>query len=74
MNDMKDLQERLDQLEIRHSFQEETLQTLSQELFSLRCRVDSMERLNKEMSRRLKELGENAGPDTFPADQKPPHY
>ena len=63
---MKELRERLNDLEIRYTHQQFTLETLSD---LVREQQESIERLNRELRQCLDQIG----PGT-PHHEKPPHY
>lgn len=67
---------RLADLEFRLAFQEDALNTLDQVVARQQREIADLQRINRELHRRLREWGERleAGPDAVSTEQKPPHY
>ena len=64
---------RLEKLEIKASFQEDLIASLSIELNDERMRVQRMERTVAALAEKIKELtGEEI--QIMPANERPPHY
>ncbi len=65
-------QERIDALESRLAFQDDTIQQLNDALIAQQVRIDLLE---AEMRRLIDELrGGVTGVQIIPADELPPHY
>ncbi len=67
---------RLADLEFRLAFQEDALNTLDQVVARQQREIADLQRINRELHRRLREWEERleAGPDAVSTEQKPPHY
>lgn len=70
MNDPKTLNERIDVLETRLTFQDETIETLNKTLTAQWQQVDTLTRQVAALSERLREAESNAPA----ANEPPPHY
>jgi len=66
-------EERMIELEIKVTRQEDLLDTLNQTVYEQQKKIDDLEKLCTELARRLKEVAANAG-DRMPANERPPHY
>jgi SlyX protein len=71
MNDAKALGDRIDALESRVMFQDETIETLNQTITAQWQQIDALTRQLASLNDRLKEAEANAPP---PANEPPPHY
>ena len=71
MTDLKALSERIDTLETRLTFQDETIETLNQTITAQWQQIDALTRQIASLSERLKEAEAQAG---GPANERPPHY
>jgi uncharacterized coiled-coil protein SlyX len=71
MTDVTGLRERIDALEVRLTYQEETIETLNQALTAQWQKIDALTRQVSELKQRLKEA-ESQAPG--PANEPPPHY
>ena len=71
MNDMKALSERIDVLETRLAFQDETIETLNKTITEQWLKIDGLTRQLKALSERL-EVAESRVPGA--ASEPPPHY
>jgi SlyX protein len=71
MSDAKTLSERIDALESRLMFQDETIETLNKTITEQWPKIDTLTRQIKELSERLQEA-ETAAPGS--RDEPPPHY
>jgi SlyX protein len=71
MNDEKALSDRIDALESRVMFQDETIETLNQTITAQWQQIDALSRQLASLNDRLQEAEANAPP---PADEPPPHY
>jgi SlyX protein len=71
MSDAKTLSERIDALESRLMFQDETIETLNKTITEQWLKIDALTRQIKELSERLQEA-ETAAPGS--RDEPPPHY
>jgi SlyX protein len=69
MNDIKTLGERIDLLETRLAFQDETIETLNQTITGQWQQIDALTRQVAALSQRLQEAEAQA-----PANERPPHY
>lgn len=67
------LDERMEALEVKASYQESTIGELSRQVFEQERRIEQLERAMKEMSKKLKELVEEGLPP-LPQNERPPHY
>jgi uncharacterized coiled-coil protein SlyX len=71
MSDPKPLSDRVDALEMRLTFQDETIETLNQTITAQWRQIDALTRQVTELRERLQEAeGNTAGP----IDEPPPHY
>lgn len=71
------LQVRVDELEIRLAFQEDTLQTLGEQLAHQQELISQQQAMLQAVYRQLREVQASAGDsgaDGAPADERPPHY
>ena len=64
--------DRLDALEAKSAFQEDTIASLNDALVSQQTRMDALERLLDQVLEELKRLRESADPGE--PDPPPPHY
>ena len=71
MNDAKSLSDRVDALETRLTFQDETIETLNQTITAQWLKIDSLARQLVTLSDRLQEA-ENRAPGA--TNEPPPHY
>jgi len=71
MNDAKRLSDRVDALETRLTFQDETIETLNQTITAQWLKIDALTRQVLDLSDRLREA-ETHPPDA--ANEAPPHY
>jgi SlyX protein len=71
MNDAKTLGDRIDALEIRLAFQDETIETLNKTITAQWQQIDTLTRQVAALNERLQEA-ENNTPGA--ADEPPPHY
>jgi SlyX protein len=71
MNDEKALSERIDALESRVMFQDETIETLNQTITAQWQQLDALTRQLASLNDRLQEAEANA---PRPANEPPPHY
>ena len=71
MSDVKTLSERIDTLETRLTFQDETIETLNKTITEQWLKIDALTRQVKGLSERLQEAEANA---PGPANERPPHY
>jgi SlyX protein len=70
MNDAKSLSERIDVLETRLTFQDETIETLNKTISAQWQQIDALTRQVAALSERLQEAEANAPA----ANEPPPHY
>jgi SlyX protein len=71
MSDAKTLGERIDALESRLMFQDETIETLNKTITEQWLKIDALTRRVAELSERLQEAEAPAPGST---DEPPPHY
>ena len=71
MSDAKALGERVDALEMRLTFQDETIETLNQTITAQWKQIDLLTRQLAQLNERLQEAEANA---PGPANEPPPHY
>ena len=71
MSDTKVLSDRIDALEIRLSFQDETIETLNNTITAQWQQIDALTRQVAALNERLQEAENNAPGAT---DEPPPHY
>ncbi|ANW04090.1 SlyX family protein [Bradyrhizobium icense] len=71
MNDVTALSERIDALEVRATFQEDTIEVLNQTITAQWHQIDVLTRQLAELKERLREAESNL---PGPANEPPPHY
>jgi SlyX protein len=71
MNDEKALNDRIDALESRVMFQDETIEALNQTITAQWLKIDALTRQVGNLSDRVNEAEANA---PRPANEPPPHY
>ena len=71
MNDTAKLSERIDALEVRLTYQDETIETLNQTITAQWKQIDALTRQLAELRDRLAEAERHA---PGPANERPPHY
>jgi SlyX protein len=71
MSDAKNLSERIDVLETRLTFQDETIETLNKTITAQWQQLDALTRQVEALSERLREAEANA---PGAANEPPPHY
>jgi uncharacterized coiled-coil protein SlyX len=71
MNDAAKLGERIDALEVRLTYQDETIETLNQTITAQWKQIDALSRQIAELRDRLQEAERHA---PGPASERPPHY
>ena len=71
MSDISALSERIDALEMRLTFQDETIETLNQTITAQWVEIDRLTRRITELKERLQEAESNA---PGPVNEPPPHY
>jgi uncharacterized coiled-coil protein SlyX len=71
MSDAKTLGERIDALEVRLAYQDETIETLNQTITAQWQQIDALTRRVAELREQLQEAASNAGGS---ASERPPHY
>ena len=71
MSDLNALSERIDALEMRLTFQDETIETLNQTITEQWKQIDVLTRQLAELKDRLKDAESNA---PGPVNERPPHY
>lgn len=65
------LSERIDALEVRLTYQDETIETLNQTITAQWLKIDALTRQIAELRERLQDAEGNA---PGPANEPPPHY
>lgn len=70
-NDIKILGERIDTLEIRIAYQDDTIETLNQTITAQWKQIDALMRKIAELGEQLQDAEANA---PGPANERPPHY
>ena len=70
-SDIKTLGERIDTLETRIAYQDDTIETLNQTITAQWVEIDRLTRQIAELKERLREAESNA---PGPANERPPHY
>jgi len=68
---MKILSERVDALEMRIAYQDDTIETLNQTITAQWKQIDALTRKISELGERLQQAEANA---PGPANERPPHY
>ena len=71
MSDVKTLSERIDALETRLTFQDDTIETLNQTITDQWKQIDALTRQMAAMIERLQEAESQA---PAPVNERPPHY
>ena len=71
MSDVDALNERIDALEMRLTYQDVTIETLNQTITTQWVEIDRLTRQVAELKERLQEAESNA---PGPANEPPPHY
>jgi SlyX protein len=71
MSDANALGERIDAVEMRRTFQDETIETLNQTITAQWKQIDALTRQLAELKERLQDAENNA---PSPANERPPHY
>ena len=71
MSDEKTLGNRIDALEAKLMFQDETIETLNKTITEQWLKIDALTRQLSSLSERLQEAEANA---PSPANERPPHY
>ena len=72
MSDGRDVSERIDALEARVMYQDDTIETLNQTITAQWREIDALKRQIALLNERLEES--RAGGATRPIDEPPPHY
>lgn len=70
-NEIKTLSERIDTLETRLAYQDDTIETLNQTITAQWKQIDALTRQIAQLNERLQEAETNA---PGPANERPPHY
>ena len=71
MSEIRELSERIDTLETRLTYQDETIEQLNQTITAQWKQIDALTRRIAELGERLQEAEANA---PGPANERPPHY
>jgi SlyX protein len=69
--ELKELGDRIDRLEVRLTFQDDTIETLNQTITAQWREIEALTRQVAALSERLKQAEANA---PAPANEPPPHY
>ncbi|TFV42398.1 SlyX family protein [Bradyrhizobium niftali] len=70
-NEIKTLSERIDRLETRLAYQDDTIETLNQTITAQWKQIDALTRQIAQLNERLQEAETNS---PGPANERPPHY
>ena len=70
-NEIKSLAERIDALEMRLAYQDDTIETLNQTITAQWKQIDALTRQVAELRDQLQQAETNA---PGPANERPPHY
>ena len=71
MTDLKSVSERIDALEMRIAYQDETIETLNQTITAQWTEIDRLTRQLAELKDRVRDAESNV---PGPANERPPHY
>ena len=71
MTDLKGVNARIDALEVRIAYQDETIETLNQTITAQWTKIDRLTRQLAELTERVREAESNV---PGPANERPPHY
>jgi SlyX protein len=71
MTDIRALSERIDALEVRIAYQDETIETLNQTITAQWTEIDRLTRQLAELKERVRDAESNV---PGPANERPPHY
>jgi SlyX protein len=71
MSELKTLAERIDTLEMRIAYQDETIETLNQTITAQWQQIDALTRQLTELRERLQQAESNVA---VPINERPPHY
>jgi SlyX protein len=71
MSEIRELRERIDTLETRLTYQDETIEQLNQTITAQWKQIDALTRRITELGDRLQQAEANA---PGPANERPPHY
>ena len=71
MSDLNALSERIEALEMRLTYQDDSIETLNQTITAQWAQIDRLTRQVAELKERLQEAENNA---PGPANERPPHY
>ena len=71
MTDLKSVSERIDALETRIAYQDETIETLNQTITAQWTEIDRLTRQLAELKERVRDAESNV---PGPANERPPHY
>ncbi len=73
MSDAEDLSARIDALEVRVAYQDQTIEDLNQTVVEQWRKIESLRRQLAELLDRVQEVEDSAGPTSRP-EPPPPHY
>jgi SlyX protein len=71
MSDVNSLSDRIDALEMRLTYQDETIETLNQTITAQWQQIDALTRQVAELKQRLQDAESNL---PGPVNERPPHY
>ena len=71
MTDVRALSQRIDALEMRIAYQDETIETLNQTITAQWAEIDRLTRQLAELKERVRDAESNV---PGPANERPPHY
>lgn len=67
------IEERLDNIEAKITFQEDLIEELNKTVYQQQQKLDHLEAVCQSLARHLQSLAE-AGHDSKPGNERPPHY
>lgn len=73
MTDAANLQKRLDELEVKFAFQQETIESLNGTVTKQWAEIDRLKKLFGQMQDQIMDMEDGQGP-ADPGNIKPPHY
>jgi SlyX protein len=68
------IEERLEKLETKISYQEDQIEELNKTVYQQQQKLDRLESICEALARELRALGEAGGDGKSPANERPPHY
>ena len=67
-------EERLVDIEIKLSHQEDLVESLNQLVYEQQTRIDLLDKRCEALIRQVRELADSVGSRGVPVDERPPHY